>query len=74
MTARRLLLTVATAAALVALPLQAHAEDTRYDKCMDRAEETLNECNKSSFDDTLCWSRFGYQKLWCTLRYIGDIV
>ena len=74
MNARRLLLTAATAVTLITMPLQARAEGTRYDDCMDRAEATLNACNKSSFDDTLCWSRYGYQKLWCTLRYLRDIV
>ncbi len=43
---------------------------TRYDQCMDRAEATLNDCLDSAVaTEPLCWSRFGYAKLYCTIKY-----
>lgn len=43
---------------------------TRYDQCMDRAEESLYDClNFAVATEPLCWSKFGYTKLYCTIKY-----
>jgi len=50
---------------------------TDYESCMDKAEEMLRDCNGGGGGivmDALCVSRYGYQKLWCTIRYFQDIV
>lgn len=47
---------------------------TRYDQCMDRAEESFKECFEYTHaTEPLCWSKFGYTKLYCTIRYFVEM-
>lgn len=48
---------------------------TRYDRCITRAEESLYEClDFAVATEQLCWSRYGYAKLYCSLRYAVDLI
>ena len=47
----------------------------RYDRCMTRAVNALHDClDHAVATEGLCWSRYGYAKLWCTLRYAADSI
>ena len=43
----------------------------RYEACMDHAESQLETCLEaaSELSEVLCWSRFGYDKLGCSVKY-----
>jgi len=46
-----------------------------YVECMDKADGKLVTCLRNA-DETeyLCWSRFGYAKMWCSVKYlVGSI-
>ncbi len=72
-TVRKVCSVVAVAAILAspsAIMAQPDNPATRYDACMDRSEESLLRCLKSSGEtDLLCWSTYGYAKFWCTVSY-----
>jgi hypothetical protein len=43
---------------------------SKYEKCMNRAEQALRDClDHATLTEVLCWSRYGYAKLWCTILY-----
>lgn len=43
---------------------------SKYEKCIDRAEQALNDClDHATLTEVLCWSRYGYAKIWCTVLY-----
>ena len=47
---------------------------TRYDRCMDKAEASLYDClDVAVATESLCWSRYGYAKLYCSIRYFVDL-
>jgi len=65
---------IVAAAAILALPSTAMALSgtpaEKYDLCMDRAETSFLRClDASGESEYLCWSTFGYAKLWCTISY-----
>jgi hypothetical protein len=48
---------------------------SRYDRCITKAERSLHAClDHAVATETLCWSRYGYAKLWCSLRYAVDSI
>ena len=58
-------------------PDESIIEVTDYESCMDKAEQMLLDCSSAGGGELMiafCISRFGYQKLWCTIRYVSDIV
>jgi hypothetical protein len=67
-------------ALLALLPVTATGERPsaamRYESCMDHAEGQLETCLEaaSELTEVLCWSRFGYDKLGCSVRYAIESV
>jgi len=58
------------AASPIVLQAQSKSREALYDACMDKAEATLLKCLEAAGDTKpLCWSRFGYSKLGCTVSY-----
>ncbi|GEM_PF-1704618 len=56
---------VAPPAVAAANPPQAYVE------CMDSADDKLEHClDVAEETEVLCWSRFGYAKLWCSTKYL----
>ena len=48
---------------------------TRYDRCITKADTSLYDCLEyAGFSEQLCWSRYGYSKLYCSLRYAVDLI
>jgi len=45
-----------------------------YVECMDAAEEDRDDCLDHADLEELCWSAFGYAKLWCTIKYGRDLL
>ena len=61
---------------LALLPIAALAGEPpsaamKYEACMDHAERQLAICldAASELTEVLCWSRFGYEKLGCSVKY-----
>ena len=47
---------------------------TRYDRCINKAEASLYDClDFAVATESLCWSRYGYTKLYCTIRYFVEL-
>lgn len=75
---KKVLVSLAAVIALTGMaPSAATADDydsaIRYDRCMTRATQSLHDClDHAVATEALCWSRYGYAKLWCTLRYGVD--
>jgi hypothetical protein len=63
---------IAGAGPLHALPAAAEVEPPRaYVQCMDRAEAKFVRClDGADTTEFLCWSKFGYDKLWCSTKYM----
>jgi len=48
---------------------------TRYDRCITKSEESLYDCLEVAVaTEQLCWSRYGYVKLYCSIRYGVDLI
>ena len=67
-----LLLTVS-----LAFPGAVRAQEERaamdYEACMDAADEQFERCLEfAERTEELCWARYGYAKLGCTLKYGWD--
>jgi len=66
-----LLLAVSLALPAATVRAQAERPAMDYEACMNAAEDDLRECLKWADDaEELCWSRYGYTKIYCTGRYI----
>jgi hypothetical protein len=47
----------------------------RYDRCITKSEQSLYEClDFAEATEQLCWSRYGYAKLYCSIRYAVDLI
>jgi len=58
------------AASPTALIAQADSPAAKYDDCMDGAEESFLNCLEAATEkDILCWSRFGWAKIACSISY-----
>lgn len=67
------LLTLVAALPVVALAWDEPTAAMKYEECMDRAEERFSEClDAADGTEFLCWSRFGYAKLACSIKYAID--
>ena len=55
------------AASPTALMAQADSRQAKYDACMEAADESLESCLEKARREYLCWSRFGYEKIGCTV-------
>jgi hypothetical protein len=68
-----LLLALSLALTLPAAALAQEEEARDYVSCMDAAVEQLFDCVRVADEtEVLCWSRYGYAKLGCTLKYLWD--
>lgn len=48
---------------------------TRYEECMNKAEADLYKCLRiAAGSEYLCWSRYGYAKSWCSVRYLMESI
>jgi hypothetical protein len=65
---------VASPTTLVA---QADSRRAKYDACIEAADESHEICLEKATMEFFCWSRYGYEKLGCTvslgIRTIGSI-
>jgi len=76
-----LALLVAVALLTAALPQTARAGDPYlaayyYEKCMKQAEDRMEICVDILADeiDDLCWSGYGWAKIYCSLKYGYDLL
>jgi len=48
---------------------------SNYDRCITEADGSLHDClDHAVATEALCWSRYGYAKLWCTIKYAVDSI
>ncbi len=78
-TRRKLARPVAVLSLLTILPIASMAGQRptaamKYEGCMDHAERQFEICQDgaSNLTEFLCWSRFGYDKLGCSVKYAID--
>ena len=77
----RVFLALVSALILVAAPVTAPAAAaaadpaTAYLECMETAEKKFHTClEKATVTEFLCWSKYGYDKLWCSVKYLGGSI
>ena len=55
----------------IALKAQSRSDKARYAECIDAADKDFKYCLKHAEEtDILCWAKYGYDKIGCTVSYI----